>query len=371
MSKLRLVATLYGHTDVTWSAAWSPRGLLATCGADCSVRIWHSTKEGWKIVTILSDKTFLRTVRDVTWSTDGRSLAAASFDGTATILELLGGETPKLDPAVCLEGHDSEVKGVAYSSSGGLLSTCSRDRSVWIWEVGLDFEYDCIAVLNGHSGDVKSVKWHPEVEMLASCSYDDTIRIWVEDADDWFCCETLGAHSGTVWGLAFEKRGNGLASVGGDGAMVVWRREDPPANVSGGVPRFKVAGRVEDLHAGEPVYSVDWNVNGLIATVGGDDCIRILEKRTTDESDTKQDVAEGGSDSGETTEKPVKSRLSERWDVVTTKIRAHSGDVNHVTWNPMNPNMLATCGDDGLVRIWELAEEDVTQSEERPEGTVT
>jgi len=81
-----------------------------------------------------------KTVRGLAWSPSGKSLATASFDSNIGVWEQEGGDPDEAPGSgdwecVCLlEGHETECKSVGYSSTGTLLASCSRDKTVWIWE---------------------------------------------------------------------------------------------------------------------------------------------------------------------------------------------------------------------------------------------
>ena len=331
---LTLVSTLSGHAEArVWHVAWSPKGdMLASCGEDRSIRLWSesdgSSSNGsvWRCVAVLEEG-HQRTIRCCAWTPDARFIASCSFDGTASIWECLDGD---FDCVASLEGHENEVKAVAWSASGQQLATCGRDKSVFVWEVE-DENYEVAAVLHSHSADVKAVRWHPTNEILASASYDDTLKLYAQSDEEWRCVSTLAGHASTVWCLAFSPDGSHLVSCSDDRSVILWRDAT-------GESGFVHSATLKDVHE-RAIYSIDWGSDAagdLIATGGGDDAIGML--RAT----------------------PDRSAL----EVLGLLPDAHAGDVNAVTWRPKQGGhagaqgangWLASCGDDGCLRLWRSA----------------
>jgi len=317
-------AVLTGHVGKVWHCSWHPSGdILASCGEDKTVRLWVRQGEAWVCKTVLTEG-HQRTIRRVAWSPCGQFLASASFDGTVAVWDKKSGE---YECGASLEGHENEVKCVAWSPGGEFLATCSRDKSVWLWDVDYDDdEYSCASVLHSHTQDVKAVAWHPELPILASCSYDNNIRMYKEDGDDWISFTTLTSHNNTVWDIAWDKTGDRLASCSEDTSVKIWQSYKPGNNEgiqnSGSDPSWKCSATLSGYHS-RAVYSIDWGEAGLV-TGGGDDTIRVWQ--------------EAGAD----------------WSVVTTLSDCHDMDVNCVTWNPRQTNLLASCSDDESIKIWKI-----------------
>ncbi|CAO3651492.1 unnamed protein product [Cunninghamella echinulata] len=267
-------------------------------------------------------------------------MATASFDATTGIWEHDSREND-WECVATLEGHENEIKLVAWSSTGALLATCSRDKSVWIWEVESDNDFECLSVLQEHSQDVKMVVWHPKKELLASASYDDTIRIWEEDEDDWLCTDILKGHTSTVWGIDFNAEGDQLVSGSDDQTLRIWKRY--PANNSEGIISSNGEAVWKTIctltgHHDRCIYSVSWSkINGYIASASGDNSIRIFEK-----------------------DKEVLDDNAPTWNPISTIKDAHGvHDINGITWYPneTHSDWLASVGDDGIVRIWRLVQD--------------
>ena len=239
---VELLKSLNAHSDKAWSVSSHPTlPLLATASTDKTSHVYNlSAKRNFPLLAKLED-THKRSVRSVAFKPplggalnpvtdflDLPALASGSFDSTISIWgidepeELMDedDESEELDQAkqqaalltssknewnlmAIIEGHENEVKSVAWNPQGNLLASCSRDKTIWIWETDPETleEFECISVLNDHQHDIKHITWHPTTNLLASSSYDDTIRKNKNDEDrddEWACVGLLNCHEGTI-----------------------------------------------------------------------------------------------------------------------------------------------------------------------------
>lgn len=74
-------------------------------------------------------------------------------------------------------------------------------------------------------------------------------------------------------------------------------------------------------------------LTGALATACGDDGVRVFKEEAAGDPD-----------------QPV-------FSLAAQASRAHSQDVNCVSWNPKEAGLLASCSDDGEIAIWQFHEE--------------
>ncbi|MCJ1315213.1 Cytosolic iron-sulfur protein assembly protein [Xylographa vitiligo] len=411
--------------------------IVATCSSDKSVRIYSLTS--FTLLSTISGG-HKRSVRSCAWKpgVKGESvLATGSFDASVGVWKrwesgdlnprpereldfTAKGEVDNADEdeewrfALVLDGHDSEVKSVDWSAGGNFLATCSRDKSVWIWEEVGEDDFETIAVLQEHTADVKCVEWHPEEEMLASGSYDDEIRLWREEVDDWGCVAVLRGHESTVWAVGWEgimvkiggsevdvqtllqgrqdwvrrreRSGPRLVSCSDDQTIRVWRRkprEKGPAQNPLSIIRtgsseeeWVEEARLPSTHE-RAIYAVAWSHRtGRVVSTGGDGKIIVYEERWKFEAGkvgviaTADSVVNGESDGNLSTmtdkdamDMNHDTENATEWIAIVEFEGAHGVfEINHVCWAPRadkgkthdDEEVILSTGDDGVVKVWLL-----------------
>lgn len=115
-----------------------------------------------------------------------------------------------------------------------------------------------------------------------------------------------------------------LASCSDDKTIKIWIRTGMD---------WKCCSTLSGYHT-QPIYSISWSkVSGRLVSVAGDNVMCLFEE-------------------------VVDNSNQPSYSLVTRVDQAHMADINCVKWHPTNPSLLATCGDDDLIKLWSYHHDD-------------
>jgi WD40 repeat protein len=207
--------TARGRWQHVYNLAFSPDGkLLATGGAyDHTVRLWDAStgKEVW------SGGVGAGGADSVCFSPDGKWLAAGFAQGKIAVLAL--GDPGSASFVREWKGHKEDVRALAFSPDGKILSSGSWDDTVKIWDPGEGKE---TRVFSEHGASVNALSFSPDGKLLASGGSDQSCI--VRRIDDGSVLHKLG-HAGmvaNVEAVAFFADGLSLATGDGNGTVRIW-----------------------------------------------------------------------------------------------------------------------------------------------------
>lgn len=309
---------LTGHNNYVYSMAFSVDGLLATAGADDTVRLWDPTDSRDEV----SRFDHSGDVDTVAFSPDGTTLAFAGAGGIVELHDVRGTDSPVYLSA----GHFTDVRDLAYSPDGTLLAVAGGETTVLLLDVAEQQVVNSIE----HPEPAYAVEFSPDGSLLATAAEDNVVRLWdpdevarlerarreaEENGVEWSDAESTELrleHPAEVYEIAFAPSGELLATAGEDGVVRLW-------DLATG-QTLEESGMSHDAPVTALAFSPDGNV---LATGSEDKLVRLW------------DVAAPAIDG----------------TLVGEPLAGHTSTVYTVAFHP-DGQLLASAGEDTVIRLW-------------------
>ena len=328
---------LEGHDDTVRSISFSPDGKTLASGS------YDKTIKLWDLQTVAEIRTLPGhddLVISVSFSPDGKTLASGSYDKTIKLWDVETGAEIRTLP-----GHDRQVLSVSFSPDGQTLASGSSDKTIKLWDVETGAE---TRTLPGHDGFVMSVSFSPDGKTVASGSSDKTIKLW--DVETGAETRSLPGHDRSVYSLSFSPDGKTLASGSLDDTIKLWDVE--------------TVAEIRTLpgHDGS-VRSVSFSRDGKTLASGSlDKTIKLWDVETGAEISTLPGHdgsvrSVSFSRDGQTLASGSLDKTIKLWDVETgaeiSTLPGHDGSVRSVSFS-RDGQTLASGSLDKTIKLWDV-----------------
>lgn len=326
----------------------------------------------------------------------GRSWMAAPTNMKPDQFE---GEHDCFLPKKCIKKFVGHTKGVQaiefFPKTGHLLLSASMDSDCKIWDTTDDFKVK--RTYSGHTEGVRSIHMSNDGSQFLSSAFDRYVRLWdvetgqaaatfsnrkmnysvkfnpldnnvfIAAASDnkiyqWDCrtgqiCQEYNYHLQPCNTVTFVDEGRKFVSTSDDKKILVWEYDVPVPIKYIAEPEMHVVSSVT-LHPSGQFFAGQSMDNKIVVYTAGEKVKPLKKKIFSGHNNSGYANQIAFSPNGKFLVSGDGHGQMHFWDWKTTKayrkFQAHdNGPCICTAWHPINPSWVASCGWDGIIKLWD------------------
>ena len=197
--------------------------LFASAGESDTIQLWDAT--AGKPTAKLTDK--MDWTLCVAFSPDSKQLLSGDYAGVVRLWDVGGKKIAELPakptPAPKVAPDPVAVTSVAFAPDGKAVLLGTADGPIHFVTLA---DGKIVRTFLGHTGPVTGMVFHPSGTLLATCSKDRTVKLWNPVAPA--PLKSLDGHTAWIEGITFIDQGTKLATVGADQTVRIWDLTEAP-----------------------------------------------------------------------------------------------------------------------------------------------